>query len=311
MKQLLKQIPIPMSGLMLALFSITKLTVVFEQAFLSAVFFILGVITWVLLMAKIIFAWHSVKQDLQNPIIASVAPTFTMGTMVFANIVAQITEFAAVLWLAAFIAQLALIIFFVRQFVWKKRVELTAVYPSWFILFVGLGIVPVTAGTIFPWMSQIIFYAVVISYIALLPVVLFRLSQFNLDDGVKPLVVILAAPGSLCLVGYLQTFTLLNNTVITSLFILSQILYVIVVSKLPKLVTLPFYPSFAAFTFPLVISATAAVRMSDLTDSVIVQVIANIEFIVAIVVVFYVVARYIVFFKKLVIQQWHWGVKYH
>ncbi|MER1985137.1 MAG: TDT family transporter [Solibacillus sp.] len=311
MRQLIKQIPIPMSGLMLALFSITNLATIFEQQFLSELFFYLGVITWGLLTAKIIFAWSTVKQDLQNPVVASVAPTFTMGIMVFASILAQFSVFAYVVWTAAFIIQLALIAYFIQRFMWKKQLTLSAIYPSWFILFVGLGIVPVTAGTVFPMISQVIFYVVFISYVMLLPVVIVRLRQQTLEEGVKPLITIVAAPGSLCLVGYLQITTHLNSTFVVGLFVLSQILYVVAVSKLPKLVALPFYPSFAAFTFPLVISATAAARMAELTDYMLLQALANAEFVIALVIVLYVVVRYLIFLKKIVMPQVRFVAKYH
>lgn len=41
---------------------------------------------------------------------------------------------------------------------------------------------------------------------------------------------------------------------ISFLAILSLIIYFIVLYKLPKYLTMPFFPSYAAFTFPLVIS---------------------------------------------------------
>ena len=67
---------------------------------------------------------------------------------------------------------------------------------------------------------------------------------------------ILAAPASISLAAYFQQFESRFGIVLT-LFIVAQILYLLVLSKLPSALQLPFYPSYAAFTFPLVISATA------------------------------------------------------
>lgn len=303
MKHLLTQIPIPMSGLMLALFSLTKLTQTVEQPGLSLLFFGLGIILWLMLTAKIFFAWDSVKHDLQNPIIASVAPTYTMGTMVLASLFVEAIPYALLLWGAAFIVQVVIVGYFIKQFLWHQELELSAVYPSWFILFVGLGIVPVTAGAILPALSSLIFWLAFASYILLVPIVVTRLYKMRLQDAVKPLVTILAAPGSLCFVGYIQTFGELNSHFMTGLFVVSQLLYIVALIHVPKLITNTFYPSFAAFTFPLVISATAAVSMAQFVHYPMFYALAVIECLIAVSVVLYVFARYSVFLKNLVRAQ--------
>lgn len=294
MRNLLQHIPIPMSGLMLALFSFAKLSIDIYVA-VSGVAFLLGVLLFVLLIGKGLFAFAAVRADLKNPIIASVAPTFTMGTMVMASMLFTYSDFAYVLWVGAFSGQLLLIGYFICTFMVKQSVALEDVYPSWFILFVGLGVVPITVGDVWPTFSHLVFGIVCMSYAVLLPIVIKRVLTYKLTGGVEPLIVILAAPGSLCLVGYVQAFTDVNSLVLIGLGIVSQLLYIAVLVKLPALVKLPFYPSFAAFTFPLVISATAMMKLVMLTGSSVLMVLAIAEYAIAFVIVGFVFVRYLVY----------------
>lgn len=77
-----------------------------------------------------------------------------------------------------------------------------------------------------------------------------------LPDPVKPLTGIFAAPMSLCIAAYIQSVQVKNYTLLMGMFVVATVLYVysLVVSLglLKK-----FYPSFAGFTFPFVISAIA------------------------------------------------------
>lgn len=299
MRPFLKKMPIPTSGLMLGLMSLSKLYASLEWTLASTISFACGAILFVLLVAKIFFAFSSVLQDLQNPIIASVAPTFTMGTMVMASMLVPYTTLATWLWFSAIALQVVLIGYFTYRFVIKQVVSLQEVYPSWFILYVGLGIVPVTAGAFMPELTQFLFWVVLIGYAVLLPIMLVRLQKHDIAEGAKPLITILAAPGSLCLTGYLQAFELHNVFLVATLLLISQALYVFVLCQLPKLLTLPFYPSYAAFTFPLVICATALFTTANVVNVPVLQWLAVIELIIASCVVVYVFVRYAVFFHAM------------
>ncbi len=57
----------------------------------------------------------------------------------------------------------------------------------------------------------------------------------------RPLITIVAAPGSLCLTGYLKNFAEPNFYLVVALFALSQVLYFVVLSMLPRLFKLRFY----------------------------------------------------------------------
>lgn len=296
MRTFLQKVPIPTSGLMLGLFSLAKLYASLQWHVASSVFFICGLLLFSLLVCKIAFAFSSVLHDLTNPIVASVAPTFTMGMMVMASMLLLHTPVAIGVWLIAIALQAVLIGYFVYRFIMKQIVALQDVYPSWFILFVGLGIAPVTTADVFPQLANVLFSFALVNYVVLLPIVCLRIVKHDLAEATKPLLTILAAPGSLCLTGYVQLFEQPNAFLLYALLIASQLLYVFVCFRLPKLLTLPFYPSYAAFTFPLVISATALFTTASILTSSFLHGLAMMELWIATAIVVYVLIRYIRYF---------------
>ena len=105
--------------------------------------------------------------------------------------------------------------------------------------------------------------------------------------------------------GYLQSVENPSIIIIIFLATLGFAIYCLVVSRLPKLLRLPFYPSYAAFTFPFVISAIALKQ----TTAYLVQQYSSIwawlnwlvliQTIIAVLIVFYALFRYLRFlFRK-------------
>ena len=127
MNTLLKTIPIPLSGLMLGVVALAKLFFLMDVVLPAKILFAIGTIFFMLLTMKLFFTFKDVVKDLHNPIIASVAPTFTMGTMVIASILMMyniFTTFANGLWLVAVVVQFMLIGFFITLHIVKATVTL-------------------------------------------------------------------------------------------------------------------------------------------------------------------------------------------
>lgn len=79
----------------------------------------------------------------------------------------------------------------------------------------------------------------------------------QIPEPAQPLICIYAAPTSLCVAGYVQSVTPKSKGFLLTLLVLASILYVFALIKAIGYLKLKFYPSFAAFTFPFVISAIA------------------------------------------------------
>jgi exfoliative toxin A/B len=307
MKNFLKIIPIPICGLILGLASLGNLFKEYHLIQLGNIIGGISLVLMILMFVKLFLLFEHTKKMLHDPIIASVSPTFTMALMVICTYFVSFPAtlpIVRIIWLCAVIFQVILVMYFTYHHVIKAYLAIEAIYPSWFIIYVGFGVITVTAGNFFPIIGQIFFWISLTCYAFLLPIIIHRVFFVkNMAHPTLPLITIVAAPGSLCLTGYLKNFAHPSIYLVVLLFILSQILYFIVLSMLPKLLKLRFYPSYAAFTFPLVISATAlfyAVRYFDALGMAneYLNVLKLIELTIATGMVVYVLMHYVFFLLK-------------
>ena len=260
MNHYFKVIPIPMSGMMLGFIALGNLFHQLDFDRIGHVAFFIGVILFISLVGKVLFAWSSVLQEMQNPIIASVSPTFTMGTMCLSRGLHyyHVNEWLIhTIWIVAALLQVVIILYFIKSFIWKKRITISNIFPSWLILFVGTAVMPLTAGDLSSFVTKFVVIFAVCSFVILVPIVFTRgFIRKDLPEPTIPMLTILTAPASLSLAAYLQQFEG-QVVVATTLYCIATLLFFAVLLKLPAMLRLPFYPSYAAFTFPLVITATA------------------------------------------------------
>ncbi|MEI8652327.1 TDT family transporter [Pseudoalteromonas sp. Hal273] len=275
-----------------------------QGQFLGAV--LAGVLV-LLLAAKFLLHPHLLKADLAHPVAGSVIPTFAMANLVISNSVGQFNQLAGdIMWVLAFVLHLTFLVSFLYQRAKKFNFEDMA--PSWFVPPVGIIIADVTfSGN--PTLAWLAYSALVIgisTYAIMLPIMFYRfLLALKSDYEIQPTLAILAAPASLTLVGYFHVLANPSIVIVGALFILAIIKTLIVYVLFIKLLSRPFTPSYAAFTFPMVIGATALFKMADWMQSInlampyvdTVNYLAKFELIVATAVVCYVSGWYFCLFK--------------
>ena len=264
LQKLLYNLPLPISGLMLAIASLGILFPQFFQVFsrpeagfvLHVLCGVFAAVLWILLVLKAVFFFPQIKAAGKNPVLASVAGTFPMTIMALAVYVFELFGEGAVLfWYAGVILHAALIGYFSLRFL--KHPRLSEVYPSWLVVYVGIVLAAITA----PYFNQIAvgqlcFWFGAAALVPLLPALLVRCTQMPLADSVKPLFCIFAAPISILLAGYVQSFSA-DTALVFTLLAAETVILVLVLQKLPGLLRLPFCPGYSAFTFPFVVTATA------------------------------------------------------
>lgn len=260
MKYYFQSIPIPMSGVMLAFVSLANLLHALDVTIPAHISFFIGIVLFLSLIGKLIFATKTVVAEMQNPIIASVSPTFTMGTLSLSSGLANYGIHSVVihtLWILAAVTQFFIIIYFLKAFIWKKELTLANIFPSWLILFVGVAVMPLTARDLSGRFTQTVLIFAICAFLIIVPIVILRgFIRKDLPEPTIPMLAILTAPASLCLLAYFVQFNS-SLAVILTLYTVAQLLFFLVLTKLPSILKLPFYPSYAALTFPLVITATA------------------------------------------------------
>ncbi|MDO5707099.1 MAG: TDT family transporter [Andreesenia angusta] len=257
MKSFIKNIPLPICGLILSVFALGNLLQDYNSA-IKNISFLIGSILLLFILLKIVFYRRLLKEEVKNSLIASTFPTLSMAIIIYST---YIVKYSYNLGLGLWLFGILLHIYFLIRFTMNYLVsfDIKRVFPSWFIVYVGIVTASVTAPIYnLNQIGRIIFYFGFISYLILLILVVYRWKIVkSIPEPASPTFAVFAAPASLCLAGYLNSFENKNSIVFTFLFILSLSMYILVLSKLGKLIKIRFYPSFSAFTFPIVISAIA------------------------------------------------------
>lgn len=257
MNAILKKYPVPATGLILGLASAGNLVQSYGEVFRS-MFGLAAASLFLLMLIKMIKFPVDVRNSLDNPLIASVFPTFAMASMILSTYIKPFTPgFAYAMWIASAALHVVLIVLFTKKYVLNFKIK--TVFPSWFIVYVGIAVASVT-GPAYKMTAagQTAFWFGFVSYLILLPTVIYRVAKTgDMAEPSLPTLIIFAAPASLLLAGYMNSFEAKNMTIVWFLMVLSMIMYSAALVFLVKLLRLKFYPSYSSFTFPLVISGIA------------------------------------------------------
>ncbi|MFL0247279.1 TDT family transporter [Candidatus Clostridium stratigraminis] len=257
MKNVIKKVPIPLAGLMLAFATAGNLVQSYGAVYRN-IFGSIAALLLLLLLIKLVTYPMDIIEHLQNPIVASVSPTFAMGLMILSTYLKPYFPKAAFgMWVMGLILNIILIIYFTKKFIFNFNIQ--RLFPSYFIVYVGIVAASVTAPAYNQnIIGQAVFWFGFALYLLLLPIVIYRVFVVkSIPEPAMPTIAIMAAPASLCLTGYLACFQAKDFSIVVFLGILSFIMFLGVLLYLPKLLKLKFYPSFSSFTFPLAISAVA------------------------------------------------------
>lgn len=260
MQDVIKKVPIPLCGVVLATASFGNLF----AAYSTAIHHFCGAFAAFLLslvLLKAVMFPKMIVNDLKNPIIASASGTFPMSIMVLSTYAVSLfgKDVAYTLWMVAIALHATLMVYFTFQFMFKLKIK--NVFASYFIVYVGIAVAAVTAPahgredigalTFAFGFVALFFLAGLVSYR--------YIKHRDIPQGARPLFCIYAAPVSLCLTGYLQSVETHSTGVVLAMLILATVIYAFALFKaIHYLMRLPFYPSYAGFTFPFVICPTAA-----------------------------------------------------
>lgn len=300
MKDVIKKVPVPICGVMLGAAALGNLL----QSYSEGIRYVCGVFAAFLLilaLLKLIMFPGAVKEDMKNPIMASVSGTFPMALMILSTYVKPfIGQAAYYIWLFAIALHIVLIIYFTVKFVFK--LQMPKVFASYYIVYVGIVVASVTAPAYEKLaIGSAAFWFGFVTLILLLILVTYRyVTVKEVPDPAKPLICIYAAPTSLCIAGYVQSVMPKSYGFLMGMFVVATVICIFALVKAIGYLKMPFFPSYAAFTFPFVISAiaskqTMACAMNMGHPMPFLKYVVLIETIIAIVLVVYTYIRFMAF----------------
>jgi len=301
MMKFVRSVPMAISGLSLGLAALGNLLLPLG----AEVRYVCGALSFIVLVIfalKVILDFPHAREELKTPVPLSVLLTSTMALMLLCTYIRPFAgDVALYLWYAAVLTHVFIMLVFFKRFIIGFKID--TVYPSWFVAFVGIVTVSVTAPAMNARpIGQVAFYVGFALYFIVLGLVVYRLSRpIHIIEPLRLTTAIFTAPMSLCIVGYFNSFEERNEILIYTMLCLAVISYIYVTVKmLTTYLKIRFYPTYAAFTFPYVISATAFRLGNAFLVERGINFFAPVAFIsmwIAVVIVAYVLIRYLRFFR--------------
>ncbi len=305
--QIIKQIPLPACGLTLGVAALGNMLSGYSN-FLSWGYGIVAVTLWILLLFKCIFYWPQAKQELANPLTLSVFEAFFMTLLQISIYSAPyFGKLAYFCWITANIGHIVLVVVFSQRYL--NNFQLSSVYTTWNILYSGNMLAAVAAPLFhLEQAGQWIFW---IGFLGFCLVILFLhtvIGNFSYRGGVAN-TMRFGCPFNLSLAAYLSCTD--NPSVWFTLLLacIAQGMYLYVLFCLPRILKTPFTPSYGALTFPFVISAVALQKLllfftdSGISYPELLHQIIFIEELIAVLIVTYVLIRYVLFLMQCIKEQ--------
>ncbi len=297
---MIEKIPIPLCGLILAFFSLGNL-LNDTHPLLKAICGTIGMIFLILILLKLVIYPEKIRQDFKNPVIASNSGTFSMSLMILSTyLITFIPDIAYGIWILGVALHILLIVYFTYHFI-IHNFNISTVYPSYWIVFVGITMGAITAHAHNLDEIGFIFFLVgFIGMILTLPLVIYRyIKHKDIPNANKPLICIFTAVMSILIVGYLNSYNNISIEFLIGMYTFACMFYIFALAKFIEYRNLEFYPSFAAFTFPFVISGLATKGvMSKIGFNIILNNVLSIETVIATAIVVYVTIKYIKFLSR-------------
>lgn len=290
--------PIPMAGLVLGIAVLGNLLQSYNESFRILCGIISGIL-FLFFTIRIITNWSLFLEDMKNVAFTSIMPTYTMAIMVLATYIkSYFGDWASIVWYIGLILHIILLIYFCINFVFKGF-NVDEVMPSWYIPFVGIAVAGVTGKAFNQQIGQWTFYFGIILYFILMPFIVRKVFvKKDIKAPLLPTITIAAAPGGLCLAAYMNGFDEKSIKFIIFMVAISQLYYLLILFNIPRVFKNGFFPSYSAFTFPLIITALALKLANSVLQNNILSILVTIEVIIATVVTVYVLIEYLRFLLK-------------
>ena len=308
MKRLINKLenyPIGICGTSLAFITLSNSWAFIGINFLKPLAIIFSIIALILMLLRVILFPKIIWQELKNPVLGTFYPTIDMSCFLISAYFLNIApNFSRALWIICVITHgtlfLLFCIFRLRDFSIKNMV------PSWFVVLVGVVVGSASSSNMgYTKFAQYLFYFGLFWYIVVWPIMVYRIFRCEaIEENKLPTIGVMAAPASLCIVGYLTAFKNPNNVILTFLVITSLFNLFLVYSYISKFIKKGFSPTYAALTFPLAISVLAMYKFSAYLNNIGIfgseffKIIGHIEILIATYVIFYVIINFIKLFLK-------------
>ncbi len=208
---------------------------------------------------------HAVAAEFSQPVRLHFAPAISIGLLLLSIATAPfLPGLSFLLFVLAAPLHLAFTLFVVDRWFNRDIFQLSHVNAAWFIPIVGNVVAPIAA--VRHGYAEIgwFFFAVgIVFWLPMLALVLQRkIMMPPLPDRLKPTAAILIAPPSVAFLSYVALTDALDPFART-LYYFGVLMFAIVLVQAPRLMRLPFFLSWWAYSFPLAAITLATLTMAE------------------------------------------------
>lgn len=232
---------------------------------LAAVVFVILLLSYGL---KALHHRERVMGELRHPIRINFLPTISINLILLGILTRPWVEpLATVLWTSGAALQLALTVLIVTVWLNSERPP-NSLNPAWFIPAVGNVLVPMAAIPAGFELTAWFFFSVgMFFWIILGTLVFYRLITGEaLEPPMRPTLAILLAPPAVAFLAWLQ---LTGNDPGGGLmfYFIALLTFALLLPQVPAFLSLPFFPSWWAYTFPLAAFTAASFHFAELSST--------------------------------------------
>lgn len=228
------------------------------------IFGIVACLLFVLSICRICSDIPLYKKEMQNPVMASTFSTFFMSMIVLSTYIKSYSSLVAIIfWFLGIILYIIYLVYIVSKIILPTK----KILPSHYVTFVGLAVASVTSPMFEMQALGKVIAIICLAFFVILTPLIFR-NLFKRDyipTAALPTKVIVGAPLSLSLLGYLNTFGADNTALIGIMMCVAFLLTLLAIYFLCTSLSKKFNAAYAAYTFPMVISSFCMQAISKKT----------------------------------------------
>ncbi len=191
--------------------------------------------------------------EIAHPVLINFVPAVSISLVLLGGLVAGTEPLSTILWGSGAVLQLIVVLAIVTSWT-LRQLELEALNPVWFIPAVGNVVVPIPAAQAGYMEVAWFFFSVgIFFWLILMTLIYYRLIFApNLPEFLLPTLFILLAPPA---AAYLAWIALMDGgepgIVGRMLYYKALFTFLLLLIRVPRLLRVPYYPSWWGYTFPL------------------------------------------------------------
>ena len=219
---------------------------------------------------KIISYPDAVKAEIKNPIKLSFFPAISISLLLLSIVMLnRFEDLSHLLWLAGTSLHFVLFLYVINSWMHHEHYQVPHISPAWFIPAVGNVLVPIT-GMHFGYIEvSWFFFSIGIMFWIILFTIFFNRILFHnpMPQHLVPTFFILIAPPAVGFTAYCKLNGGLDNFAYI-LYGIGLFLTILLFSQFKKFVSLPFFLSWWAYSFPIAAITIASFVMYDFSQKI-------------------------------------------